>query len=521
MKCVVFGATGYLGMRLIPQLLSAGHTVRVFARTPAKFDDVPWRSQVEVCPGDVDDAESVRTALDGREVLYYLVHSLLRPDFVEFDQRSARTVATAAKAAGLSRIVYVGGIIPEGQRLSEHLASREEVGQLLQESGVPTVELRAAAIIGAGSASFEMLRYLTERLPIMVTPRWLRTRIQPIAVRDVLYYLVEAATLDAQVNRPFDIGGPDRFTYTEMIRKYAAVARLPRRLALPVPVLTPRLSARWVEFVTPIPRQLATSLMESLENDVVCADRDIAEYIPDPSGGLTHYEDAVELALTHVRETGLRTRFSRADGENAPSQPLRTDPDWAGGPLHEDDRQRVTAADSATLWRAIEVAAADDTWSSLPWGWPLRGWVKVRSRAAHRPAEGGLHDGQSLHWWRVEHLDAPKMLRLRADIPLPGRLWLELSVLPCDGGSIYRQRALFQPYGLGGQIFWSALAPLRKLAFDGIARDITTAARLHGKKPTQSGGDHLERQGVSQSRPSDAERPRQDRRRRGRSQDHR
>ncbi|WP_156349634.1 MULTISPECIES: NAD(P)H-binding protein, partial [unclassified Mycobacterium] len=280
MHCVVFGATGYLGTRLIPRLLENGHSVRVLARDPAKLDGVSWLDRVEVVQGDVIDAGAVRRALEGRQVLYYLVHSLMRPDFVDFDERAARNVAECAAQAGVSRIVYVGGITPDGQELSDHLASRAQVGKLFLASGVPAVELRAAAVIGAGSASFEMLRYLTERLPVIVAPRWLRTRVQPIAVHDVLYYLVRAAELPAEVNRPFDIGGPDRFTYTEMIRKYAVIAGLPRRPAVPVPLLTPRLSAPWVDLLTPLPRQLAVSLMESLENDVVCADHDIARYIP-------------------------------------------------------------------------------------------------------------------------------------------------------------------------------------------------------------------------------------------------
>ncbi len=202
--------------------------------------------------------------------------------------------------AGLSRIVYVGGIIPNEQELSDHLASRAEVGELLSKSGVPTVELRAAVIIGAGSASFEMLRYLTERLPVMVTPKWLRTRVQPIAVRDVLYYLTNAAELPADVSRAFDIGGPETFTYTEMSARYAAISGLRRRVAIPVPVLTPRLSSHWVNLITPLPRSLASSLMDSLENDVVCTEHDIAEHIPDPDGGLMHYDDAVEFALARV-----------------------------------------------------------------------------------------------------------------------------------------------------------------------------------------------------------------------------
>ncbi|WP_374022284.1 DUF2867 domain-containing protein [Mycobacterium sp. HNNTM2301] len=482
MHCVVFGATGYLGTRLIPQLLASGHTVRVLARDPAKLDDVAWREQVEVVRGDVIDTGAVWRALEGQQVLYYLVHSLMRSDFVDFDQRAARNVAECANRAGLSRIVYVGGITPDGQQLSDHLASRAQVGRLLRMSGVPTVEFRAAAIIGAGSASFEMLRYLTERLPLIVAPRWLRTCVQPIAVRDALHYLLHAAELPAEVDRPFDIGGPDRFTYTEMIRKYAVIAGLPRRPAVPVPLLSPRLSAPFVDLLTPLPRQLAMSLMESLENDVVCADHDIARYIPDPEGGLTHYEEAVELALAHVREQDLRTRWSRADTNGAPSQPLPTDPQWSGGSLYEDVRQRVSRTDADTLWRAIQTAVAERNWSAFPLEWPLRGWINgalgaVRPR--RRPLDGQeLHEGEALDWWRVERIDTPRLLRLRADIPLPGRLWLELSASADDnGGSRYRQRALFQPYGLAGQLFWNASAPYRDVVFGGIARDVTATAR--------------------------------------------
>ncbi|WP_231639720.1 DUF2867 domain-containing protein [Mycobacterium sp. Marseille-P9652] len=484
LRCAVFGATGYLGTRLIPQLLSEGHTVRVLARNPAKLDAVSWRGDVEVVEGDVVDGDTVRAALEGQQVLYYLVHSLMRPDFVEFDHRAARTVARAAAQAGVSRIVYVGGIIPEGQKLSDHLASRAEVGEVLMESGVPTVELRAAAIIGAGSASFEMLRYLTERLPLIVTPRWLQTCVQPIAVRDVLYYLVHSAELPPEVNRPFDIGGPDRFPYTEMIRKFAAVAGLTRRPTLPVPLLTPRLSAPWVDLLTPIPRQLAVSLMKSLENDVVCGDRDIARHIPDPEGGLTHYEEAVELALAHARDNDLSTRWTRAETNGEPSRPLPTDPQWAGGSLYDDVRQHRSPTDPATLWRAIETAVAERNWSVSPLGWPLRGWINGLVGvvwARRRPLDGHrLHVGEALDWWRVERVDAPRRLRLRADIPLPGRLWLELSAASDgNGGSLYRQRAMFQPYGLAGQLLWSASGPSREAVFGGIARDITATAR-HG-----------------------------------------
>ena len=485
MRCVVFGATGYLGARLVPALLSAGHDVRVMARTPAKLDHVPWRGQVDVVEGDVTDAQAVQRALHGQEVLYYLVHSLLRGDFVEFDARAASIVADAAARAGLSRIVYVGGIIPAEQKLSEHLASRAEVGRLLAESKIPTVELRAAAIIGAGSASFEMLRYLTERLPLMVTPRWLRTQVQPIAVRDVLHYLIEAAKLPAEVSRAFDIGGPDTFTYTDMIRKYAAIAGLQRRIAIPVPVLTPWLSSRWVNLITPLPRALASSLMDSLENDVVCTERDIADHIPNPPGGLIHYEDAVELALARLRDGGLQTRWSPHGDDDSPSRPLPTDPGWAGGSLHEQVWERHVHADSETLWQVFESIGAEHGWSATPLAWVLRGWLGKLGTGAKavrgQQLPHHLHPGEALDWWRVEHIDRPHLLRLRADIPLPGRLWLELSVHDDgDGSCCYRQRTLFAPHGLAGETFWAVSGLFRDAVLGGIARDITSAVQQRG-----------------------------------------
>jgi uncharacterized protein YbjT (DUF2867 family) len=481
MRCVVFGATGYLGARLVPELLSAGHEVRVMARTPAKLKDVPWRADVDVVEGDVTNSEQVRGALDGQQVLYYLVHSMLGSDFVNVDARGASIVADAAAQAGLSRIVYVGGIIPEAQQLSQHLASREEVGRLLHESGVPTVELRAAVIIGAGSASFEMLRYLTERLPLMVTPKWLRTRVQPIAVRDVLYYLKNAAELPADVSRAFDIGGPDTFTYTEMSRRYAVIAGLRKRVAIPVPVLTPRLSSHWVNLITPLPRSLASSLMDSLENDVVCGEHDIAAHIPDPDGGLMSYEDAIVFALARVGDGELKTQWSQPETEDAASQPLPTDPEWAGGSLHEQLIERRVDAGVNALWRVLESIGARPGASAAP---PVpRGWIgrlKDAAKIGRTSAQHHLmHAGESLDSWRVEQIDDPHFLRLRADVPLPGRLWLELSVHDGgDGGCLYRQRALFQPYGLPGEAFWIASALLRNAVFGGIARDIIASA--HG-----------------------------------------
>ncbi|HEY7595127.1 MAG TPA: SDR family oxidoreductase [Actinophytocola sp.] len=479
MRCVVFGATGYIGGRLVPELLRAGHAVRAAVRDPGKLADTPWRSDADVATADVTDPASVAAAVDGQEVVYYLVHSLHHKDFVRVDRQAAHAVARAAAAAGVRRIVYLGGITPAGQRLSPHLASRAEVGEILLGSGVPTVALRAGVIIGSGSASFEMLRYLTERLPAMVTPRWVHNRIQPIAVRDVLHYLTHAAELPAEINRTFDIGGPDVLTYLDMMRRYAVVAGLPRRVVVPVPVLTPWLSAQWVNLVTPVPRSIAVPLIESLVHEVVCGEHDIDEHVGKPPGGLTRYEGAIELALAHIRNADVPTRWSDA-GE--PSDPLPTDPEWSGGSLYEDIRELRTTADPDTVWQVIESIGGEHGWYSFPLAWSVRGWIDrltggVGLRRGRRDPRR-LHTGEALDWWRVEHLDRPHLLRLRAEMRLPGRAWLELSTAPDGaGGSVYRQRAVFEPHGLAGHAYWRAVSPFHGIVFGGMARNITGAAQ--------------------------------------------
>lgn len=481
MRCVIFGATGYIGGRLVPDLVQAGHHVRVVARTPSKLAEVPWRDRVEVVQGDVTDENQVRAAVADQEVVYYLVHSLTRRGFSGIDRDAAQVVAAAASAAQVERIVYLGGIIPPHTELSRHLASRAEVGEILRASDVPTVELRAAVIIGSGSASFEMLRYLSERLPAMVTPRWVHNRIQPIAVADVLYYLLHAAELPAAVNRSFDIGGPDVMTYLTMMRKYAVVAGLTRRIMVPIPMLTPWLSAQWVNLVTPVPRALAVPLIESLVHEVVCGEHDIAAYIPDPAEGLTRYECGVELALTRIRNAEVPTRWSDATTYGAPSDPLPTDPDWSGGSLYEDLREHHTSADPRTVWAVIESIGGENGWYSFPLAWSLRGWIDRVSggvglrRGRKHPRR--LHSGEALDWWRVEHIDRPHLLRLRAEMQVPGLAWLELGVEPDpDGGSRYCQRAIFQPHGLAGHLYWKAITPFHSAVFGGMVRNITSTA---------------------------------------------
>ncbi len=297
MRCLVTGATGYIGGNLVPVLLERGHQVRALARRPEKLDDRPWRDRVEVARGDLGDLASLTAAFADTDVVYYLVHSMgTSTDFVAEEARAARNVVSAARSAGVRRIVYLSGLHPDGQ-LSAHLRSRTAVGDILIESGIETVVLQAGIVIGSGSASFEMIRHLTDRLPVMTTPRWVHNEIQPIAVDDVLHYLAEAATAPVPRSRTWDIGGPDVMEYGEAMQGYADVARLRRRMIVVLPFLTPTIASWWVGLVTPIPSGLARPLVESLHCDAVMHDHDIDAVIGPPPNGLTRYRDAVSEAL--------------------------------------------------------------------------------------------------------------------------------------------------------------------------------------------------------------------------------
>jgi uncharacterized protein YbjT (DUF2867 family) len=309
-RCVVTGATGYIGGRLVPRLLDQGYAVRALARNPDKLANIPWRDDVEVVRGDLGDADSLAAAFDGADIVYYLVHSMgSSADFVAEEASSARNVVAAAQRAGVKRLVYLGGLHPSGADLSPHLRSRTAVGEILLESGIEAVVLQAGIVVGAGSASFEMMRHLTNRLPAMTTPKWVHNKIQPISIDDVLHYLAEAAAADVPASRTWDIGGPDALEYGEAMQVYADVAGLRRRIIIAIPFLTPTIASLWIGLVTPMPTGLARPLIESLECDAVMADHDIDAVIPPPIEGLTAYRDAVAKAM----QIG----------------PLPTDPHWA------------------------------------------------------------------------------------------------------------------------------------------------------------------------------------------------
>ena len=481
LTCLVTGATGYIGGRLVPELLAAGHRVRVMTRSPERVRDHPWAGRVEIVRADAADAGQVAAACAGVDVAYYLIHALgSGPRFEETDRRTAEVMAKAAREAGIDRLVYLGALEPEGEEMSPHLRSRTEVAEILLGSGVPTVVLRAAVVLGSGSASFEMLRYLTERLPVMVTPRWVHSRIQPIAVRDVLRYLVGCARLPASVHRCFDVGGPDVMNYADMMQRYAVVAGLPRRRILPVPLFSPSLSSHWVGLITPVPAGIARPLVESLRNTVVCREHDIAEYVPDPPEGLLGFDEAVRLAVQRVRDSAVATRWSGASVPGAPSDPLPTDPDWAGGTLYVDERTRVTAATPEALWRVVEGIGGDRGWYSFPLAWRVRGWLDrlvggVGLRRGRRNPQD-LYVGDALDFWRVEEIEEGRLLRLRAEMRLPGLAWLEFHVEHGQDGVVLRQRATFAPRGLAGHLYWWAVAVFHGVVFGGMIRGITRQA---------------------------------------------
>lgn len=495
----VTGVTGYVGGRLVPELLAAGYRVRAVARRPERLRGRPWYDAVEVAQADAGDADQIRAALDGVDVAYYLIHSLgSGRRFEQRDRSTALTFGRAARDAGVGRVVYLGGLSPDVEDLSPHLASRKEVGEILLASGVPTTVLRAAVVLGSGSASFEMMRYLTERLPAMTVPRWVENRIQPIAIRDVLRYLVGSAAMPADVNREFDIGGPEVLTYRDMMQRYAAAAGLPRRVIVGVGVLTPRLSSLWVGLVTPVPSGIARPLVESLVHEVVCTEHDIAAHVPDPPDGLIGFDRAVQLALARVRDADVTTRWSSAGLPGAPSEPLPSDPDWAGGSLYVDERRTTVDASPAALWRVVEAVGGERGWYSWALAWRIRG---LADRVVGGP---GLRRGRrdphrlvlddAVDFWRVEEVQPGRLLRLRAEMRLPGLAWLELRVEPDgpredDDGTTpdtdrwttppttFAQRAVFHPHGLLGQLYWWAVYPFHGIVFGGMQRNIAQAAQ--------------------------------------------
>lgn len=486
MRILVTGASGYIGGRLVPRLLAAGHEVRCLTRNARKLDADQWRDAVEIYEGDVLEPSTLTEALEGCDVAFYLIHSMEQGvgDFSQRDRKAAENFREAAESADVGRIIYLGGL-GDSDDMSPHLSSRQEVGGILAGGSVPVTEFRAAVIIGSGSVSFEMLRYLTEVLPVMITPSWVRTRCQPIAVSDVLDLLADAVETDSRTSFIHEIGGPDQLTYEEMMQVYAKAAGLPKRLIVPVPVLSPSLSSHWIGLVTPLPTGVAKPLVASLKTEVIVDDNSYAE---SHLGDLIPYEEAVQRALRRSSDAEIATRWS--DSSISPARPLPRDPDWAGGTVLLDERVVESDASPDDLFWAFTRIGGDFGYYTMNWAWSIRGLldslvggVGLR-RGRRHPEEIGI--GESLDFWRVVAIEPGESIQLAADMKLPGRAWLTFEAEKSGTGSVLTQRAVFVPKGLWGRLYWWILVPFHFAIFQRMADKIARAAETRVKSPASA-----------------------------------
>jgi len=476
-KVLVTGVTGYVGGRLVPRLLSVGYQVRVLVRDPQRLQGRPWLSQVEVFKGDVFQADTLGPAMEGVDAAYYLIHSMgSSVDFQQRDIIAAQNFGAAAKSARIKRIIYLGGLGDPQADLSPHLRSRHETGSALREAGVPVTEFRAAVIVGSGSLSFEMIRYLTERVPIMVCPKWVFTRIQPISIEDVLDYLTAALETSESAGQIIEIGGSDVVTYGEMMLGYARVRGLKRYL-LPVPVLTPRLSSYWVHWVTPVPASIAQPLIEGLRNEVVVHSSNAQDLFPQIHP--VDYLTAVKRSLTNLEENNVETIWSDAlassQGDLLPVY-FRQEQG-----LLIEGRQKVVSAPPVEVFRVFSSLGGERGWLALNFAWRLRGLLDrliggVGMRRGRRHPEV-LRVGDAVDFWRVEAVEANRLLRLRAEMKVPGKAWLQFESTPVeDGHALLVQTAFFAPKGLPGLLYWYVLYPIHAVIFGRLVQRIKEKA---------------------------------------------
>lgn len=484
MKILLTGATGYVGGRLLPRLLERGHDVRVLVRDAERAASRDWSTEVEIVEGDLLRPETLGAALEGIEVAFYLVHSMCSgDDFAARDRQAARNFVAAGQS--IRQLIYLGGILPDSDgsiRRSEHLTSRAEIGDILR-GGLPTTEFRAGPVIGGGSASFEMVRYLTERLPAMVAPKWILNEVQPVAIRDVLSYLTEA------IGRPETVGivdiGTDPLTFKAMMEEYARVRGLPR-LIVPVPVLAPKLAALWVGFVTPIPNCLAVPLVEGVVEPVVADTSRARELFPDIRP--ISYVEAVERALARTEAGEVVTRWSMAGG----AEPGDVDLEDREGIVREV-RTRVVDATPEQVFRAFASLGGERGWRVWNWAWELRGamdqFVGGPGLRRGRRHPEVLYPGETLDFWRVEEYRPPALLRLRAEMKVPGKAWLQFEAIPEGEQTRLVQTAFFAPVGFAGWAYWYGVYPLHARIFSDLVDAIAADAPTMDTRPIGLGSD--------------------------------
>ena len=469
---LVTGATGYVGGRVLRALEREGRwTLRCMARRP-EYLRAKVGHGTHVVAGDVLDPASLPPALAGVHTAYYLIHSMgSGREYDRSDREGARAFGAAARAAGIARIVYLGGL-GHGDGLSRHLRSRQEVGQILRESGVPTVEFRASIVIGSGSLSFELVRALVEKLPVMVTPTWVDTPTQPIGVEDLVAYLVAALDLPGNRSAIYEIGGPDRVSYGDLMREYGRLRHLQRRM-LPVPVLTPRLSSLWLGLVTPLYAGVGRELIEGVRNETVVHDNQALRDFPVRPRGI---RESLARALVNEDSSFAATRWSDALSSGPAS------PSWGGvrfGSRRVDSRAAWVPCSPREAFRPIARIGGKVGWYYADTLWRLRGlldrMVGGTGMRRGRQDPEALHPGDALDFWRVEAVEPDRLLRLAAEMRLPGRAWLQFEVTPARGGSLIRQTALFDPLGLAGLVYWYALWGIHQLVFAGMLRNIVKA----------------------------------------------